>query len=310
MPHAWDTPQVTVLIATRDRPALLLQALQSVLRQKEVTLHVVVLDDGSQHPVSLDHEIANLLSDPRFVWLRVEAPLGVAGTRNRLFAHANTPVAVVLDDDATVETDDALARIVAAFEDDPKVGFVALNVTNVTPQGTYPSLPFRRRLLRKRPALAHRRATIAHFQGMAHALRVSAFSAVGGYDAKGIYGHEELELCYRLLDAGYEGRYLPDVPVKHQPQSMHGTSRQDERTRHLIRNRIRIAWRLLPFRYAVVHILVWLIFDLRRATRSGTLVAYAQGILGAVRSLPSTPRTPVSSRTIAYLKAHGGRLWY
>ena len=41
-----DSPQVTVVVPTRDRRSLLLRTLRSALAQQDVTLQIVVVDEG------------------------------------------------------------------------------------------------------------------------------------------------------------------------------------------------------------------------------------------------------------------------
>jgi hypothetical protein len=53
------------------------------------------------------------------------------------------------------------------------------------------------------------------FLGGACALRREAYDSVGGYFTELFYGHEELELSWRLIDAGWMIEYLDDVRVTH-----------------------------------------------------------------------------------------------
>jgi hypothetical protein len=63
-----------------------------------------------------------------------------------------------------------------------------------------------------------RTGEVALFLGGACAIRRDAYEQVGGYFTDLFYGHEELELCWRLVDAGWKIRYLADVEVYH-PQT-------------------------------------------------------------------------------------------
>jgi len=89
-------PEVTVIIPTRDRWELLSAALASALRQRDVALEVIVVDDGS-----VDDTYPKLvqLGDPRVRVARHETPLGVARARNSGLDKARGGWVAFLDDD-------------------------------------------------------------------------------------------------------------------------------------------------------------------------------------------------------------------
>jgi len=90
-------PEVTVVIPTRDRwPLLSTVALPGALRQEDVALEVIVVDDGSS-----DETPAGLaaLEEPRLRVLRHERSLGPARARNTGIAAAAGEWLAFLDDD-------------------------------------------------------------------------------------------------------------------------------------------------------------------------------------------------------------------
>jgi glycosyltransferase involved in cell wall biosynthesis len=98
---------VTVVVPTKDRPAVLAQALHTVLGQRGVEVRVLVVDDGSAVPVEV--------ADPRVEVLRNERPLGPSAARNRGAAAATTRWLAFCDDD-DVWSPDKLAGQLAALE--------------------------------------------------------------------------------------------------------------------------------------------------------------------------------------------------
>ncbi len=54
-------------------------------------------------------------------------------------------------------------------------------------------------------------------------IRRSAFEEVGGWPGHFWYGHEGIDLAFRLLDAGWRLRYRPDVVVNHPATQPHAT---------------------------------------------------------------------------------------
>jgi glycosyltransferase involved in cell wall biosynthesis len=88
---------VTVVIPTRDRPGLLASTLRSVLRQEQVDLEVIVVDDGSTDPV-----VVGALPEvqaPEVTVIRNPCPSGVAAARNRGIERASSTWIATLDDD-------------------------------------------------------------------------------------------------------------------------------------------------------------------------------------------------------------------
>jgi glycosyltransferase involved in cell wall biosynthesis len=91
-----DSPEVSVVIATKNRRDRIGPTLTGVLAQEGVELEVIVVDDGSTDGT---FESLSALGDPRIRPLRNEQSLGAAGARNRGFEHARGVWTAFLDDD-------------------------------------------------------------------------------------------------------------------------------------------------------------------------------------------------------------------
>jgi glycosyltransferase involved in cell wall biosynthesis len=92
-----EPPEVTVVIPTRDRwPLLAAHALPSALRQEDVVVEVIVVDDRSS-----DETAAQLVqrSEPRLRFIRHETNRGVAAARNTAIRVARGEWVAFLDDD-------------------------------------------------------------------------------------------------------------------------------------------------------------------------------------------------------------------
>ena len=89
-------PEVTVIIPTRDRWALLERALWTVLGQHGVELEVVIVDDGSASP--MPEPLAAQLP-PRVRLIELPASGGVARARNHAISEARGEWVAFLDDD-------------------------------------------------------------------------------------------------------------------------------------------------------------------------------------------------------------------
>jgi glycosyltransferase involved in cell wall biosynthesis len=102
-------PAISVCIAVRDRPGLLVKSIRSVLAGTFGDFEVIVVDDGSATPVRDALVEAGLLADPRVRLVRQE-PSGISAARNTALRVARGRFVTVLDSDDEL-TDEGLARI-------------------------------------------------------------------------------------------------------------------------------------------------------------------------------------------------------
>jgi glycosyltransferase involved in cell wall biosynthesis len=84
------------VIATFDRPLLVLRAVASALAQSETRLEVIVVIDG---PNAAIVNALQTVGDPRLRVVELPQNVGPAGARNRGFSEATAPWVALLDDD-------------------------------------------------------------------------------------------------------------------------------------------------------------------------------------------------------------------
>jgi glycosyltransferase involved in cell wall biosynthesis len=89
-------PTVSVVVPTRDRARFLPLALSSALRQLDVDVEIVLVDDGSSQ--ELDHR-SGPFADGRVRVIRHERPQGVSAARNTGVAASTGAWIAFLDDD-------------------------------------------------------------------------------------------------------------------------------------------------------------------------------------------------------------------
>jgi glycosyltransferase involved in cell wall biosynthesis len=111
--------EVSVVVPTRNRRALLARTLATIRSQRNVALETIVVDDGS-HDDSLGSDPA--LADANVVHVRHEQPQGVSAARNTGIAKARAPwVAFVDDDDLWAPS--KLAAQLEALGREPEAGW-------------------------------------------------------------------------------------------------------------------------------------------------------------------------------------------
>jgi glycosyltransferase involved in cell wall biosynthesis len=104
---------VTVIIPTRNRSALLSMTLRSVLRQQDVDLEVVVVDEASTDDT---RAVIAAFGDPRVRVIRHARPVGVSAARNRGADEARAEWLSFVDDDDLWAPDKLALQLRAARE--------------------------------------------------------------------------------------------------------------------------------------------------------------------------------------------------
>lgn len=160
-------PRISVVLATRDRPALLPRAIDSVLAQRYREWELVIVDDGDTDAVK--RTLASFEEDERIVV--AEGPRrGLGAARNAGLDRANGQVVCYLDDDNVLHPEwlHAVAYLFGAREDVEVAYGIALTehrTAGEREEGWWPAhwqLPFSRETLLERNitdagAIAHRR---------------------------------------------------------------------------------------------------------------------------------------------------------
>jgi O-antigen biosynthesis protein len=209
-----QSPTVTVVICTRNRPALLQKCLAAVLRLNPAPNKLLVVDNSEGNDdtrkVAQDYG-ARYITEP---------VRGLSRARNRALAECDTDVIAFLDDDVTPASD-WLALLLSPFRDE-QIGASAGRV--ITPDTLMPDLAQQtpRTLSNQDPHWFE----IATFGGLGlganMALRKRAcaperfFDERLGRGAPFEIGDESYAFAW-LLSRGYRVVYIPSAVVHHPP---------------------------------------------------------------------------------------------
>ncbi|MFA9271510.1 MAG: glycosyltransferase family 2 protein [Baekduiaceae bacterium] len=125
-------PAVTVVIPTHNRPHELRLAVRSVLAQTHTDWRLIIVDDGSEQPVTSETLGTD---DARVTVVRHDTARGVARARNAGIAQADTPWVAFLDDDDLW----APGKLARQLADADRTGATMLfgSATYVTPDGLW-----------------------------------------------------------------------------------------------------------------------------------------------------------------------------
>jgi len=270
---------------TVGRPSLA-AAISSVLAQDHRPLEMILFANGAAVDVdALPHDDG--------VPVRTGGSphnLGVAGGRNAAARLAGGEHLLFVDDDAVLH-EGAITAAVGRLEASPEVGAVAFRI--VDPSSGRPTLwyhPYDREQFTRRDFEA---STVI---GCAAMFRRHAFDALGGFWDGYFRDFEEVDLSWRLIDAGWTIRYEPGAVVEHIDRLLH--------TEPSTRSNLLAVWRLLPPGLMVRQTVVKLCVFAVRAAANRQLRQFASGVVGAVRLAPRArrERSVLSEATIAYLR--------
>jgi mycofactocin system glycosyltransferase len=220
------TATVTVIIPVRDRPAML----ERCLAAAGTRFPVVVIDDGSANPDA----IAAIAAQHGVAVRRRSANGGPAAARNTGLAGVGTDLIAFLDSDC-VPPSGWVDKLAGHFAD-PLVGAVAPRIVPISSpasrevDGRPPAARYAAACgsldLGPRPARVLPNSRVAYVPTAALVVRRSALDSLAAgrppFDSALRYG-EDVDLIWRLHEAGWRIRYEPSVRVAHdEPVSLAG----------------------------------------------------------------------------------------
>ncbi len=302
-------PLVSVLIGSRDRADTLRRCLKSVLAQDYPRMEVLILDDGSKEPLRDEIYPADTYGK-KLRTFRSDEPLGVAGGRNLLMKQAYGEIMVVLDDDATLEGEDCISRIVQHFSEKAKAGLLAFKIVDHTGDKTDLLIPFSRFQRWIKPHLSETERKVSYYLGGFHAIRREVIDKCGLYQQDLVYGAEELDLSFRIVKAGMEIYYVPSVVAHHFRETPKASRNSKTKLYFTIRNRIWLAYKYLPFPYVASYLAIWLCFCFVLSILNLTMREFIRGVVDGIKGTKLMKREPLGREAVAYLRENYGRLWY
>jgi len=219
-PPAGTPGTISVIVATRDRPEMVLRCVASIVAAAGKSLGEIVVVDQSTGPAADLATVVGPREGRAFVvrHLKTET-VGVSRNRNFGFAAAGHPIVAVTDDDCVVAPD-WIAAIARAFDERPELTAVCgriLPLGKPVP-GAAPAavVPYTEAVDLPPDDDPSRYGAGGNF-----AVRREAVLAAGGYDehlgpGTPVPSAEDAELIYRLLKAGSTVAYDPRILVRHE----------------------------------------------------------------------------------------------
>ncbi len=200
-------PLVTIAILNYQRKDTLRLVLAQAMAQDYPNLEIIVVDnastDGSGQMVEQEF--------PDIRLIRLSENIGCAA-RNAGITAANGQFVVTIDNDVLLTTPNDIHRIAEMFkQQSPSVACIDFKILdangNLSQRDWCHPRDWRQ--------FSDQEFLTDYVLEGACALRREAFERVGGYWGPLFLGHEGQDLALRLLGAGYDILYCPDVQVTH-----------------------------------------------------------------------------------------------
>lgn len=284
-----EGPRIAVAVVTMgNRPTEVDALLTSVAEQDVAPARIVIVGNGSPLP-----EFADRLELPGDVTtIEVDDNLGCPGGRNvglaRLREFGDVDVVVELDDDGLLVDDDVLRKVRDLYAADPRLGIVGFRIADENGETQRRHVP---RVGAKDPM---RGGPVTGFLGGGHALSMPMLAQIGDWPAEFFFAHEETDMAWRAIDAGWTVLYEPDLLLQHPKTS---PARHAIYYRVTARNRVWLTRRRLPLLLIPVHLGIWVLLTLVRTRSLGGLRAWFGGFVEGLRE-SSGERRPMRWRTV------------
>src|SRR3989338_4384191 len=200
---------VSVLIVSYHSADLLKACVDSILKQKQITYEIIVVDNASQ-----DDSVQVIKQLPVTGIFNTEN-IGFGRANNQAFLKAKGRYILLLNPDAEIVEQDFLQRLFVFMENNSQYGLVSAKVLDLSgeketkPKKYYPGekqagLPYQ-----------HLQGEFAWVLGACMMIPHQIYAAVHGFDEDYFLYGEDADICLRVRQLGYEIGYYTDVHIKH-----------------------------------------------------------------------------------------------
>lgn len=200
-----DSPNVSVVVCTRNGADRLADCLSACLSIDYPDFEVIVVDDGS---IDDTWEVVETFPGVRYIH---QGHGGLSVARNRGAEEGRGEIIAYTDDDCEPDRD-WLFWLVRAF-DDPQVAAAGGPNLPPAPEGVEEAVVAAGPGAPSHVLLTDTRAE--HLPGCNLAIRREAFDKIRGFREQYVQAGDDVDLCWRLINAGWELAFAPAAFVWH-----------------------------------------------------------------------------------------------
>jgi GT2 family glycosyltransferase len=242
-------PTVTIIIATRDRAALLARCADGILRRTDYAPIELIIVDNDSHERRTARLLTRLAADPRVRVLPIPGPFNWSAMNNAGARETRGEIIVLLNNDIDVINPTWLHEMVALAQQ-PGIGIVGARL--LYPDGTLQhagmilgsggmATHLYRGAARNEPGhggmLRHPRS-VAAVTGACMAMRRAVFETVGGLETEhlAVTGND-VDLCLRVRAHGWRVVCTPHAELYHREAASRGPDFRAEQLARVARER-------------------------------------------------------------------------
>jgi GT2 family glycosyltransferase len=299
-PAGTEAVGISIVTVTYKRDAILRQSIDQIAAviDRRSDVEYVLVDNNSDN---VDRSfMIDALARRQYVKLGFNK--GVAA-RNDGAAAARGRLIVFVDDDALLNPLDALALYEQTFVENPRAAIVTARhidaKTGRTPRDAFP----------------HTDKSLAHdisfktfrFQGNGFAMRRDAFVSIGNMSDDYFYGLEEIDYAYRVIEAGFEIIYQPEIWIEeHNDPGGRLPARAVQEMR--LTNKMIISWKYMPSLYLPINLIAFSLYVF--ALNKGR-INIGRSVWNFLKWVKNNPRrrSPIGVSSVSYIRACGGQVW-
>lgn len=234
---ATDNPLISIIIPTRDHAKLLARCIQSIEQQSSYrNFEIIVLDNGSKDRATLSL-LSELTRSKRARVIRHDKPFNFSELNNIGVQQALGDLLLFLNDDTKVVTRDWLERM-AGYALLPHIGAVGAKLlypsgviqhSGVLNLGDGPGHAFHQAPARSagyymRNLLEYNWLAVT---GACLMVEKEKFDRLGGFDENFPVAYNDVDLCFRLVDAGLYNTVCQSVELIHYESQTRGLDHLD-----------------------------------------------------------------------------------
>lgn len=226
-------PLVTAIVATRDRVELLRGCLAGLLHRTDYSrLEIIVIDNGSEESATKRY-LETLSSESRARIISSPGPFNFSELHNRVVPAARGAILAFVNNDVDVVGSDWLSAMVAHAVR-PSVGIVGAKLLYPTDRIQHAGVVIGlsggadhvfRGLRGTDPGpycLLEIAQNVAAVTGACVVLRRAIYEEVGGMDTAFAVGFNDVDLCLRIRERGYEVVWTPAAELVHMESMSRG----------------------------------------------------------------------------------------
>jgi GT2 family glycosyltransferase len=302
---------LSILIITYNRPEDTLALLQSISEQKDKTKHIkeiLLLNNASSASYQIIEDFIAQHPELPINYIKHSENLGVARGRNYLIQLATAEYLMFLDDDVEFQDNNAIEIASTLFTEKRCIEYNTAVITfnifyHSTKERQISAFPHKdlKKYQDREWFLTY------YFTGAAHLMKRELFEKTGLYPDDFFYGMEEYDLSYRVIDAGYTIAFDHQIKVLHK-ESPEGRVTNRQKLSMMWLNKSKVAWRYLPKQYFYSTALMWALQYLKKSKFD--VIGMCRNYYRISRIPQKEKRTPISERSLKYLKDNNARLWY